>query len=288
MPARRLAIPPLVALVLLVAAGCGGGGDKPAGGGGSTGAGTGTTAKPPAPRQVARLVPPAGAPVRTVRVPVLTYHRVAPLRPGANAIETDLTVEPATFVASIQALRVAGFHTVSQGQVFDALWRGHRLPAKPVLLTVDDGYVDDVTRILPVLRRERMVATFFVITGRFHEPGFLTAGQVRALDRAGMDVGDHTRSHVDLTLIPAAQVTEQTAGSRRALERTLGHPVYTFAYPYGRHDAAVEAAVRRAGFTMAYTTAYGTSLSTAAPLTMPRLHVGRAVSPEGVVGLAGS
>ncbi len=281
----RPGVPLLVALALV--AGCGGGADDPAGGG-STGARTGTTGRTPAPRRVARLVPPADAPARTVRVPVLTYHRVAPLRPGANAIETDLTVEPATFSASMRALRAGGFRTVSQEQVFDALWRGGRLPPRPVLLTVDDGYADDVTRILPVLRRERMVATFFVISGRFHEAGFLTAGQVRALDRAGMDVGDHTRSHVDLTLLPAAQVAEQTAGSRRALERVLGHPVYTFAYPYGRRDAAVEAAVRRAGFTMAYTTAYGTSLSSGAPLTMPRLHVGRAVSPAGVVGLAGS
>jgi len=237
---------------------------------------------------VARLVPPANAPARTVHVPVLTYHRVAPLRPGANAIETDLTVDPATFAASMRALGAAGFHTVTQKQVFDALWHGGALPAKPVLLTFDDGYVDDVRRILPVLRRQRMVGTFFIITGRFHEPGFLTAAQVRELDRAGMDVGDHTRSHLDLTAMAAPQLALETAGSRRALERVLGHPVYAFAYPSGRNDPVVRAAVGHAGFTMAYTTAYGTTLSSTAPLQMPRLHVGRAVAPASVVALAGS
>jgi len=229
-----------------------------------------------------------GAPARTVRVPVLTWHRVAPLRPGANSIETDLTVEPATFSASIRALAAAGYSSVSQDELYDALWKGARLPAKPVLLTVDDGYVDDVKRILPALRRARMVASFFVITGRMREAGFLTATQIRALDRAGMDVGDHTAGHVDLTTLPAAEVAAQTAGSRRTLERVLGHRVYSFAYPFGANDAATRAAVARAGYTFAFTTAYGTRLRTAERLALPRLHVGRATSPQAVVALASS
>lgn len=279
----------MLACAALAATGCGSGGGSGSGATSASSAKATTRAQaPPAPRRVARLVPPAGAPARSVHVPVLTYHRVIPLRANASPIETDLTVEPATFTASMRALRAAGFHTVTQEQVFDALWRGAALPSKPVLLTFDDGYVDDVKRILPVLRREHMVATFFIITGRFREPGFLTAGQVRELDRAGMDIGDHSRSHLDLTAMAAPQLAVETAGSRRALQRVVGHPVYAFAYPSGRNDATVRAAVGRAGFTMAYTTAYGTTLSTTAPLEMPRLHVGRAVSPSGVVALAGS
>ncbi|MCA1683423.1 MAG: polysaccharide deacetylase family protein, partial [Actinobacteria bacterium] len=167
-----------------------------------------------------------------------------------------------------------------------ALYRGARLPAHPVLITVDDGYIDDLVRILPVLRRNHMVATFFVITGRFHEPGFLTARQVRRIDQAGMDVGDHTRDHVDLTTVAPDMLRREVAGSRAVLQRVLGHPVYFFAYPFGKLDDSVAAAVGSAGFTMAYTTAYGTQESTSAPLRMPRLHVGRAETPGGVVGLA--
>lgn len=279
----------MLAFAALAATGCGSGGGSGSGATSASSAKAATRAQaPPAPRRVARLVPPAGAPERSVHVPVLTYHRVIALRANASPIETDLTVEPATFSASMRALRAAGFHTVTQEQVFDALWRGAALPSKPVLLTFDDGYVDDVKRILPVLRREHMVATFFIITGRFREPGFLTAAQVRELDQAGMDIGDHSRSHLDLTAMAAPQLAAETAGSRRALQRVVGHPVYAFAYPSGRNDATVRAAVGRAGFTMAYTTAYGTTLSTTAPLEMPRLHVGRAVSPGGVVALAGS
>jgi peptidoglycan/xylan/chitin deacetylase (PgdA/CDA1 family) len=132
-----------------------------------------------------------------------------------------------------------------------------------------------------------MVATFFVITGRFTEPGFLSADQVRQLDRAGMDVGDHTAHHVDLRLLTPAELHAETSGSRRLLERVLGHPIYYFAYPFGAYNDAVVSAVRAAGFTMAYSTVGGTTETTSAPLTMPRVHVGRAETPTGLLSLVG-
>jgi peptidoglycan/xylan/chitin deacetylase (PgdA/CDA1 family) len=126
-----------------------------------------------------------------------------------------------------------------------------------------------------------------VITGRMTEPGFLSADQIRQLDEAGMDVGYHTAHHVDLRLLTASQLHTEIAGSRRVLERVLGHPVYFFAYPFGAFNDAVLSALKSAGFTMAYTTAGGTTESSSEPLTMPRIHVGRAETPGGVLGLVG-
>lgn len=289
----RLKFPALtLALVglLLATAGCGSGGSSSSTTVSSTAAARRT--KPAAshasaarPASVApALIPPANAPARSVQVPVLTYHRVAPL----SAVgQLDLKVDPATFAAELAALHTAGYHTIHQWQLFDALYQGAPLPAKPVIISVDDGYVDDVRTILPDLERWHMVATFFVITGRMTEPGFLAADQIRELDRAGMDVGDHTAHHVDLRLLTADELRTETAGSRQALEAVLGHPVYYFAYPFGTYNDAVVAAVRAAGFTLAYTTAAGTSETTTAPLTMPRIHVGRAETPSGLVSLLG-
>ncbi len=63
--------------------------------------------------------------------------------------------------------------------------------------------------------------------------------------------------------------------------------MYYFAYPFGSHNDRVVAAVHAAGFTMAYTTAAGITESTAAPLTMPRIHVGRALTPSGLLAQLG-
>jgi peptidoglycan/xylan/chitin deacetylase (PgdA/CDA1 family) len=238
----------------------------------------------PTHRTVQALVPPPGAPDRTVHVPVLTYHRVAPL--SAVGL-TDLKVDPANFVAELAALHANGYHTIHQAQLFDALYKGAPLPPKPIIISVDDGYVDDVTRILPALERYHMVATFFVITGRMTEPGFLNGDQIRELDRAGMDVGDHTAHHVDLRLLTPSELHTETAGSRQVLDHVLGHPVYFFAYPFGYYNDAVINAVHDAGFSMAFTTAGGDAESTSTPLTMPRLHVGRDETPSGLVSTLG-
>jgi peptidoglycan/xylan/chitin deacetylase (PgdA/CDA1 family) len=233
---------------------------------------------------VPALVPPANAPSRSVTVPVLTYHRVAPL--SAVGL-TDLKVDPANFAAELSALHSAGYHTIHQAQLFDALYRGASLPSKPIIISVDDGYVDDVRTILPDLQRWHMVATFFVITGRTTEPGFVSAAQIRALDSAGMDVGDHTAHHLDLPMLTPAELQSEIAGSRAVLEGVLGHPVYYFAYPFGAFNDAVVQEVRTAGFTMAYTTAGGTRESTTSPLTMPRIHVGRSETPSGLISVLG-
>ena len=253
--------------------------------------GTGTSSRPTgharpaagAPRSVARLAYPPASPVRTVRVPILTYHRVHLFATEFTKSIPDETVEPQSFEQEIAALDRGGYHSVSQAQLFRALFDGAALPRRPVMITVDDGYVDDIKTILPVLRRHHMVATFYIITGRFHEQGFLNETEVRRLDAAGMDIGAHTRTHVPLNAIPAAQLVPQIEGSRRDLQRILGHFVYFFAYPYGAYDAAVVKAVRKAGFLLAVTTKGGTNESSAAPLTMPRIHVGRSATAASVL-----
>jgi peptidoglycan/xylan/chitin deacetylase (PgdA/CDA1 family) len=229
------------------------------------------------------LALPAGAPAHTVDVPILTWHRVAVFASEYTKSIPDETVEPAVFAAEIEALATHGYHPISQLQLFDALLHGARLPAKPVLLSVDDGYVDDVKTILPILQAHHFIATFYIITGRFHEPGFLNPTEVRRLDAAGMDIGAHTRSHVPLAAIPASDVSGQVLGSKQDLEAVLGHPVQWFAYPFGSFNASVVAKVKAAGFVLAVTTNGGTRESSQAPLTLPRIHIGRSATPGTVL-----
>jgi peptidoglycan/xylan/chitin deacetylase (PgdA/CDA1 family) len=240
-------------------------------------------AAPRGPRQVERLVAPAQAVARSVRVPILTYHRVHVLATEFKKSIPDETVEPDRFAAEIDALARGGYHAITQAQLFHALYDGAALPSKPVMITVDDGYIDDVKTILPVLKKHHMVATFYIITGRFHEQGFLNETEVRRLDQAGMDIGAHTRTHVPLNAIPSSELAGQVAGSKRDLQRILGHFVYFFAYPYGAFNGAAVAAVHQAGFLLAVTTVGGTHESSLAPLTMPRIHVGRDATPASVL-----
>jgi peptidoglycan/xylan/chitin deacetylase (PgdA/CDA1 family) len=228
---------------------------------------------------VARPVP------RTVRVPVLTWHRVHRYATERQPSVPDLTVEPSTFESQIGELSRRGYHAVTNRQLYYALFKRRALPRKPVMLTFDDGYRDAVTDVLPVLRRFRMVGTFFIITGRVGGHEYVTARDVRSLDAAGMDLGAHSSTHRDMTTLTSAQLRRETTSSRRRLERMVGHPVPFFAYPFGRYDAQVVAAVRRARFSLAFSTASGTRLASTTPLTEPRLHVGRQLTARGLLAL---
>jgi peptidoglycan/xylan/chitin deacetylase (PgdA/CDA1 family) len=274
----------------LALAGCGGG----SGGAGSSssggvkitpGGGRGATQPPIAHRTVAALVPAAGAPARTVRVPVLTYHRVCS---SPCLGQLDLKVESSNFAAELAALHAHGYHTISQAQLFNALYHGAALPTKPVIVSVDDGYKEDVTTILPDLERYRMVATFFIISGRFKGQLFVNEDQVRQLDQAGMDIGAHSVTHlIPLPSASASRLKMEVEGSKHTLEQVVGHPVSVFAYPFGNFDSRVIDEVRSAGFAMAFTTAAGTTESTTAPFAMPRIHVGRALTPTGLLAQLG-
>ncbi|HEY7960427.1 MAG TPA: polysaccharide deacetylase family protein [Solirubrobacteraceae bacterium] len=239
-------------------------------------------------RNVPLLSLPANAVARTVHVPILTWHRVAVFAQEYTKSIPDETVEPSVFAREIDALAADGYHPISQLQLFEALFHGAPLPPRPVLLTVDDGYVDDARTILPILAAHHFVATFYIITHRFHEPGFLNTAEVRRLDQAGMDIGAHTRNHVALATVSAQEMVEQIAGSKRDLESVVGHPVQWFAYPFGSFSPAVVAEVRRAGFVLAVTTQAGTSESSLSSLTMPRIHVGREAGVSTVLACTSS
>lgn len=87
----------------------------------------------------------------------------------------------------------------------------------------------------------------------------MTWDDVRALRRAGMDIGSHTRTHRVLQTVPNEQLADELAGSRSDLEAQLGEPILTVAYPVGRPVAkipAIRAAVVEAGYRLGFS--YGT------------------------------
>ena len=240
-----------------------------------------STARPrPAPLSL-----PDPLPARTISVPILMYHRIDYLRASLPGITRRLTVDPADFAAQMRWLRGHGFHTITQLQLFDALERGARLPAKPILLTFDDGYRDVFGKAMPVLARLHMHATAYIITDRISgpDPSFLTWEQLRGLEQRGIEIGSHTAHHYELTGLSDAAALEELTVSRHTLEQHLGRPVQWFAYPAGAENAHAAALVRRAGYVLAVTTHPGSTQSARAPLELHRFEI---LDSTGVSGLA--
>ena len=227
----------------------------------------------------------AGTQSRTLDVPILMYHRVDTLDPSLPSMTRRLTVDPAVFARQMRWLDRHGYRTITQRELYEALFHGRSLGPKPVLITFDDGYRNVFGKASPVLHKLGMKATAYVISSRVSngDPSFLTWGQLRGLEARGVEIGSHTVRHRDLRTLSDAELRYELVESRRRLERALGHAVPWLAYPYGGHDARVVRAARAAGYSLAVTTESGTLQRASAPLELRRLSV---IDSTGVAGLA--
>jgi peptidoglycan/xylan/chitin deacetylase (PgdA/CDA1 family) len=248
----------------LVLAGCGGT-DRPA---------TTTRAahRPATAKPKAR---PAPAPVRhgprRTAVPILMYHLVNTPPPGTAYPE--LWVPAAAFRAQMQALADAGYHGVTLDQVLDNWQRRIALPARPIVVSFDDGYASQLRNAMPVLRSHGWPGVLNLEVKNLSIAGGITKRQVRRLIAAGWEIDAHTLTHPDLTTLDPAAVRHEVDGSRAALRRDFHVPVDGFAYPAGRYDAAAEAAVRAAGYRAAVTTELGLAHMDADRAALPRVRV---------------
>lgn len=116
----------------------------------------------------------------------------------------------------------------------------------------DDGHPLDL-RIADMLARHGLPGTFYVPLANREGSPVLGRDELRMLD-ADFEIGSHTRDHVYLKSVPAAVAAGQIADGKSLLEDIVGHALSGFAYPGGKHDAAIRDAVARAGFAYARTT----------------------------------
>lgn len=123
----------------------------------------------------------------------------------------------------------------------------------PVTLTFDDGNRSDLDLALPALLERGLHARFYVLSGRFDDPGALAPQDVRTLHDAGMTIGTHGMAHTSWRHLSPQRRQEEFVTARTRIEDAVGLPVTEAACPLGRYDRSVLAALRAAGYTRVYT-----------------------------------
>jgi len=221
-------------------------------------------------------------------VPVLMYHWV-------NQDLGDKLrlygVTPSAFASQVSWMKRLGYRSVP----LDRLFSGN---GRSVVLTFDDGYVDNVENALPVLDAAGMTATIFVVTD--HAGGvnawdlhhgdaprrLLTWEKMRALDGKTLRFEPHSRTHPFLPKLSEDAAREEIVGSKKRLEDELGREALAFSYPHGAYDDGVEGMVREAGFRMAVTDRQGLNREGDDPIRVRRTMItSRDVLPTFLVKL---
>jgi len=132
-----------------------------------------------------------------------------------------------------------------------------RIPAwqeqQRILITFDDGNASDLEIAAPALLERGLRATFFVLTGRLEQPGYLSADDVRQLRDMRFGIGSHGQDHVSWPDQTPAALHAEVFHSRDRLEQVLGAPVTEAAIPFGNYNRKVIQALKAAKYEAAWT-----------------------------------
>lgn len=201
-------------------------------------------------------------------VPILIYHQM-----------------PANFAQQADYLKTRGYTTISMRELADALDKKLSLPSKPVVLTFDDGFSDNM-KTIPILKARNMKATYYLIVGSERSrwcigvlrkatncgDSYMNWQEIKQLRDSGVaEIGVHTMNHFNLSGLSGADQQYEIVEAKKVLDKELGISTDTFAYPYGKYNATSLDTVRRAGFRTAVTTVDGKTASSNNRYTLPRV-----------------
>ena len=215
-------------------------------------------------------------------VPILTYHQID-AAPPKGARFRSLVVAPDAFARQMGLLKALGYQGLGMTALQPYL-RGEK-QGKVVGITLDDGYLNNLTHALPVLQRHGFSATCYCVSQRLGftntwdadagvaQVPLMNASQVREWVSAGQEAGAHTRTHAHLNLLDEAQAAEEIAGCKAELEHITGQAVRHFCYPFGEFSPAHVEAVKAAGFETATTTFRGRTKAADDLFLLPRVPV---------------
>lgn len=189
---------------------------------------------------------------KPIGIPVLNYHQIN------NVDKNLLTVSTNEFEAQMAWLKENGYQTITASELADALEGRGTLPEQPVLITFDDGYIDNYQCAFPILKKYQMNAIIFLISDYISlYPNYLTWEQLFEMQSAGIEFGSHTLDHTVLTELPSESVERELNESKNILQRRLGRKIEFLAYPCGFTNKDIKARVKAAGYRAAFTVELG-------------------------------
>ncbi len=210
--------------------------------------------------------------VTTLRreMPIIMYHRFISDDSGKGVHGTYLHID--MFDKHMALLKKMGFETLTFEDLQDGrLIRRLEANKRYIMLTVDDGYVDNLELMLPVLKKYDFKAVVYVVTGEtfnrwdVENPEnpeksvpLMNAEQVKQLAESGhIEIGGHTLSHPKLDTLTDEQQRFEILENKKALEAILEKPLTSFAYPFGEHNQASKNIAQEAGYQYAVATNSG-------------------------------
>jgi len=151
----------------------------------------------------------------------------------------DLPV--AQFRAHMDVLSRLGYRTQTAGEAPDE-------SEKFVILTFDDGEMNNAALALPILKSCGFKAYFFVTPERIGRPGYMDWPQLKHIREEGMTIGAHGLTHAVLPTMNDRDLENELRTSRTILQDRLAADIDAMSVPRGFYDRRVVDRAREAGY----------------------------------------
>lgn len=182
-------------------------------------------------------------------IPVLMYHSIGYEKGNTARVPKE------KFKEQMKYLKDNGYVTLTLEQAYDFFTNNKPVPEKSIVLTFDDGYMDNYTEAFPVLKEFGFKATIFIITDLVDkDPSYMKLEQLKEMQIHEMDIESHTVYHEHLKQLSYEKQMETLKKSKDFLEKTLNKKIQYIAYPYGEYSKETLKAVKEAGYKMAFST----------------------------------
>lgn len=182
---------------------------------------------------------------------VFMYHHIRP-DTGKDAF----SISPEVFEKQVKYLISKGYNFIG----LEDLPAGKEIK-KPVMITFDDGYLDNYKYVFPILKKYKIKAVIFLIAAEIgNNPDLMTWQQVLEMQESGLvSFGSHGLNHKNIRRMDENLALQELRESKRILEEKLGHKVESFCYPFGAGgtDKRVRKLVFDAGYLFDFSTRRG-------------------------------
>ena len=223
---------------------------------------------------------------RVVHVPILMYHYISTPPADADRVLKDLAVTAENFQMQVNWLKAQGYVSVTPDDLIAALWRGKKLPPKPIMFTFDDGYIDAYYNAFPILKQAGYSGTFFVITDFVDagKPDYLDWDMAKAMVAGGMYIQSHSRTHEDFRNRTHDWYLNEIIEPQKDIEKHTGIKPRFFCYPFSGYDNVSVWELRKAGFVAAFTENDSRYEYAENTMRLPRVRIRGAMTLEQFIG----
>ena len=183
-------------------------------------------------------------------IPILMYHSIGFEQGNVARVTKE------NFKEQMKYLKDNGYVTLTLNDAYEFFINNKQVPEKSVVLTFDDGYVDNYIEALPILKEFKFKATIFVITNLVDKnPDYMTSVQLKEMQANGFDIQSHTTNHENLKGLSYEKQIKSMQDSKTSLEKILDKKIEYLAYPNGEYSRETLNALTQVGYKMAVGTA---------------------------------